>query len=156
MGKILCATRGGEASYHTQDAVIALAKEQGDVLVFLYIVDTDFISKTEYAVRPDVVTTEMENLGKFLLAMACERAASQGVEATPCIKHGKFASALKEAAVEKGVSLVALGRPAGKDSRFQLANLEKLAAEITRETNIETRIIQDTQDAAQDITPDTT
>jgi len=141
MGKILCATRGGEASYRTQDAVIALAQERGDALVFLYVVDTDFISRTEYAVRPDVVATEMENMGQFLLTMACERADNQGVEATACIKHGKLTTALKEAAVEQGVSLVALGRPAGGDSRFQLAGLEKLAAEITEETGIEARII---------------
>ena len=141
MGKILCATRGGEASYRTQDAVIALAQEQGDTLVFLYVVDTDFISKTERAVRPDVVATEMERMGEFLLAMACERAEKQGVKATPCVKHGQLDAALKEAAVEEGVSLVALGRPAGEESRFQLTSLEKLATDITEETGIETRII---------------
>ena len=141
MGKILCATRGGEASYRTQDAVMALAQERGDSLVFLYVADTDFLGYTERAVRPDVVATEMENMGEFLLAMACERAANQGVEATPCVKHDDLAAALKEAAVEQGVSLVALGRPAGEKSRFQLDSLEKVAANITEETGIETRII---------------
>ena len=141
MGKILCATRGGEASYRTQDAVIALAKEQGDAVVFLYVVDTEFISKTERAVRPDVVATEMENMGEFLLTMACERAEKQGVEAHYCLKRGQLAEALKEAAVEQEVTLVALGQPAGEQSRFQLASLEKLAADITAETEIETRII---------------
>jgi hypothetical protein len=38
MGKTLCATRGGEASYRTQDAAIALAKERGDELVFLSLI----------------------------------------------------------------------------------------------------------------------
>jgi len=141
MGKILCATRGGEASYRAQDAVSALAQEQGDSLVFLYVVDTDFLGYTEHAVRPDVVATEMENMGEFLLAMACERADKQGVEAIYCVKHDELAAALKEAAVEQEVTLVALGRPAGEKSRFQLADLERLAAEITEETGIETRII---------------
>jgi nucleotide-binding universal stress UspA family protein len=141
MGKILCATRGGEASYRTQDAVIALAKEQNDSLVFLYVVDTNFISKTERAVRPDVVATEMEHMGEFLLAMACERAEKQGVQATPCVKHGQLDAALKEAAVEEGASLVVLGRPGGEESRFQLASLEKLAADIFEETGAEARII---------------
>ena len=36
MGKILCATRGGAESYRTQDAVIELAKDQGDSIIFLY------------------------------------------------------------------------------------------------------------------------
>lgn len=141
MGKILCATRGGEASYRTQDAVIGLAQEQGDSLVFLYVVDTDFLGYTERAVRPDVVATELEHLGEFLLAMACERAQNQGVEAFFCVKRGRLADALKEAAVEQGVNLVALGRPAGEESRFLLSSLEKLAADITAETGIETRII---------------
>jgi nucleotide-binding universal stress UspA family protein len=141
MGKILCATRGGEASYRTQDAVIALALEGGDSLVFLYVVDTDFLGFTERAVRPDVVATEMEHMGEFLLAMACEKANAQGVETDYCVKRGKLDVALKEAAVERGVSLVALGRPAGEESRFQIAGLEKLAAEIAQETGIEARII---------------
>jgi nucleotide-binding universal stress UspA family protein len=141
MGKILCATRGGEASHRTQDAVIALAQEQGDSIVFLYVLDTDFLGYTARAVRPDVVAREMEHMGEFLLTMASERAEKQGVEATFFIKQGQLADALKEAAVEKDVTLVALGRPAGEESRFQLASLEKLAAEITEETGIEARII---------------
>jgi len=141
MSKILCATRGGEASYRTQDAVIALAKEQGDTILFLYVVDTDFLGYTERAVRPDVVAAEMENMGEFLLTMACERANKQGVEAVSCIKHGKLPPALKEAAVEHGASLIVLGSPSGQESRFQLTGLEDLAAEILEETEIETRIV---------------
>ena len=34
MGMILCATRGSEASYPTQDTVIALTKDQGENLFF--------------------------------------------------------------------------------------------------------------------------
>ena len=141
MGKILCATRGGEASYRTQDAVIALAKEQDDALVFLYVVDTEFINKTERAVRPDVVATEMEHMGEFLLAMACERAENEGINAALCVKHGKLAAALKEAAVENEVSMIAFGRPAGEESRFLLDDLQKLASEITEEIGIDTYII---------------
>jgi nucleotide-binding universal stress UspA family protein len=141
MGKILCATRGGEASHRMQDAVIALAQEQDDSIVFLYVLDTDFLGYTERAVRPDVVAMEMEHMGEFLLVMACERAKKQGVEATFCVKRGQLADALKETAVEQDVTLVALGRPAGEESRFQLTSLEKLAAEITEETGIKARII---------------
>jgi nucleotide-binding universal stress UspA family protein len=141
MGKILCATRAGEASYRMQDAVIALAKEQDDAVVFLYVLDTDFLAYTERAVRPDVVATELEHMGEFLLAMACERAEKQGVMASFCVKRGKLADALKEAAVEQEVTLVALGRPAGEESRFQLESLQELADEIRQETGIETCII---------------
>jgi len=141
MGKILCATRGGEASYRTQEAVIALAQAQDDSIVFLYVLDTDFLDYTERAVRPDVVATELEHMGEFLLAIACERAEKQGIDATSCVKHGKLADALKETAVEQEVTLVALGRPAGEESRFQIEGLQKLADEITAETGIEAQIV---------------
>jgi len=141
VGKILCATRGGEASFRTQDKVIDLAREQGDTLVFLYVVDTQFLDYTAHPVRPDVVMREMEHMGEFLLIMASERAGQQGVESTFSVKHGPLAEALKETAVEEEVSLVALGRPAGEESRFQLAGLEQLSAAITEDTGVETRII---------------
>jgi nucleotide-binding universal stress UspA family protein len=141
MGKILCGTRGGEASYDTQDAAIALAKERGDELLFLFVVDTYFLNKTARAVRPDVVAEEMSHMGEFLLAMAQERAQKQGVVAAYVIRRGKLRDELKAAAREEGVDLVVLGQPAGKGSAFVPADLEAFAAEIETETGVEARII---------------
>ena len=141
MGTILCATRGGEASYRTQDAAIALAQERGDGLVFLYVVDIRFLNKTERAVRPDVVTAEMEKMGEFLLAMAQERVQKQGVEARYVLRHGDLRPELKAAAREEAVDLVVLGRPAGAESAFALADLEAFAAEIEAETGVKARIL---------------
>jgi hypothetical protein len=140
MKKILCATRGGEASKRTQEAVIAKAKEEGATVLFLFVVDIEFLKLTARGVRPDVVATEMEHMGEFLLAMACERAAAQGVEAEMCVRHGSLVEALKSAAREEGADAIAFGRPAGPESSFALADLERLAAEI-RETGIETHIV---------------
>jgi nucleotide-binding universal stress UspA family protein len=141
MGMILCATRGGEASYRTQDAAIALAQERGDELLFLYVVDIGFLDKTERAVRPDVVTAEMEKMGEFLLAMAQERAQKQGVAASYVLRHGDLRRELKAAARDEVVDLVVLGQPAGTGSAFVSADLEAFAAEIGAETGVETRII---------------
>lgn len=141
MKKILCATRGGEASRRTQDAVIAMAKEEGAVICFLYVVDVEFLKLTARGVRPDVVATEMERMGEFLLALACERAAEQGVEAEMCLRHGSLVEALESAAQEEGVSAIAFGRPAGPESSFSLTDLEELAARIEQDTGIETRIV---------------
>jgi len=118
MGKILCATRGGEASYRTQDAAIVLAKERGDELLFLFVVDTHFLDKAGRAVRPDVVAEEMGHMGEFLLAMAQERAQKQGVAADYLLRRGEFRDELKAAAREEGVGLVVLGRPSGAESAF--------------------------------------
>jgi nucleotide-binding universal stress UspA family protein len=141
MGKILCATRGGEASYRTQDAAIALAQERGDELLFLYVVDVGFLSKTARAVRPDVVTAEMEKMGEFLLIMAQERAQQQGIAAGYVLRHGDFRDELKAAAREEVVDLVVLGRPVGTGSAFVPADLEAFAVEIEAETGVKARII---------------
>jgi nucleotide-binding universal stress UspA family protein len=140
MNKILCATRGGEASYRTQDAVIAKAKEEGASLLFLYVVDLEFLKQTTRGVCLPVMQQEMERMGEFLLVMACERAAGQGVEAQPILRPGPLVEALKDAARQEDVTMVALGRPA-EESRFQLSKLEQLAEEIERDTGVETRII---------------
>jgi hypothetical protein len=140
MGKILCATRGGEASYRTQDAAIALAKEQGYALVFLYVVDLRFLDKARAPLVVDV-EGEMAKMGEFLLLMAKERAAEQGVAAETMWRKGNVSEVLKHLAREEGVSLVVLGRPAGAESAFELAGLRALSAEIEAETGVETRII---------------
>ena len=141
MGTILCATRGGDASYRTQDAAIALAKERGDELLFIYVVDIRFLDKTARAVRPDVVTAEMEKMGEFLLAMAQERAQKQGVKARYMLCHGDLRDELKTAACGEAVDLVVLGQPAGAESAFTLADLEACAAEIEAEAGVEACII---------------
>jgi nucleotide-binding universal stress UspA family protein len=141
MGKILCATRGGEASYRTQDAAIALAKECGDELLFLFVVDTHFLDRAGHAVRPDVVAEEMSHMGEFLLAMAQERAQRHSVAATYLLRRGEFRDELKATACEEGVDLVVLGQPAGTGSAFAPADLEAFAAEIESETGVDTRII---------------
>ena len=42
---ILCATRGGEASHHTQERAIELAKERTAKLVFIFVYDTRFLEQ---------------------------------------------------------------------------------------------------------------
>jgi len=140
MGKILCATRGGEASYRTQDAAIALAKERGDTLLFLYVVDLRFLDKTAAPIVVDV-GNEVAKMGRFLLLMAKERATEQGVEADTICRQGTVPEELKNAAREEGVSLVVLGRPVGEESVFKLAGLEAFATEIEAQTGVETVIV---------------
>lgn len=143
MGKILCPTRGGEASYRTQDAAIAMAKERTDELLFLYVVDLEFLSKTERAVRPDVVAREMMHMGEFLLTMAQERARKQGVEAGYVLRQGDVRAEIKAAAVEEGATMVVLGQAVGDEPEcaFAPASLVELAEEIEAETGIEARVV---------------
>jgi nucleotide-binding universal stress UspA family protein len=140
MGKILVATRGGEESYRTQDQAIALAKERGDTLLFMYVVDTHFLDKTAASVVVDV-EQELTRMGEFLLLMAKERAEEQGVTAETLSREGEMREELMNAAMEGQVSLVVFGRPIGEQSRFALADLEAFAAEVTSETGVDARII---------------
>ena len=141
MKKILCATRGGEASLRTQDAVIDMAQEEGAIILFLYIVDVEFLRLIARGVRHDVVSTELEHMGEFLREMACERAAAQGVVAESCLRHGPLIEALESAAREEGADAIAFGRPAGPQSSFSLTDLEALTAQIEEDTGIKTYIL---------------
>jgi nucleotide-binding universal stress UspA family protein len=143
MGKILCPTRGGEGSHRTQEAAIAMARERGDELVFLYVVDLDFLDKTERAVRPDVVAEEMRHLGEFLLGIAQERAQNEGVEAGAVLREGHVRTEIMAAAVEEGATLVVLGQAQEHDetSHFEPERLFKLAEQIEADTGIEVRVV---------------
>ena len=143
MGKILCPTRGGEGSYRTQDAAIAMAREQGHELVFLYVVDLDFLNKTERAVRPDVVAEGMKHLGEFLLSMAQERARNQGWDAEYVVREGDVRTEIKAAAVEQEATMVVLGQSTEDDPTcsFDPGMLFKFAEEIKTGTGIETRVV---------------
>ena len=140
MGKILCATRGGEASLHAQNSAIALAKERGDELVFLYIIDLKFLDKTAAPIMVDV-ENELAQLGNFLLLVAKERAREEGIRTEALCRKGSVRTEIKKAAQEIGATLVLLGRPEEGSSAFQLSNLQAFADEIMAETGIETRIV---------------
>jgi nucleotide-binding universal stress UspA family protein len=140
MAKILCATRGGAASYRAQDAASKLAGERGDELLFLYVVNIQFLDKTARAVRPDVVEAEMEKLGEFLLEMARERAAEQGVSADVVLRHGVLPEELAAVAIEQQVDTIVLGKPA-EGGVYALEELESFADEIELKTGIQTLIL---------------
>ena len=140
MGVILCATRGGEASFRTQTAAIELAKERNDELAFLYVVDLNFLDKTA---APIVVNVENEisQMGEFLLLVAKEQAVEQGVKTRTLTRKGNLRDEIKKAALDSAATLVILGRPAGEASAFELSSLKAFVEEIETETGIETQIV---------------
>jgi len=143
MGKILCATRGGEASIQTQDAAIDKAKETGDELIFICIYDVEFLAHAKYNLRSDVVTDELDRMADFLMAMAIDRAKQQEVNARCVIRQGVFRTELVTVAREEQVTLVILGRPAGDSSNFRLERLQELTEELEKETRIPFCILPD-------------
>ena len=140
MGLILCATRGGEASYRTQQAAIAMAKEHGDEIVFLYIIDLRFLNKTAAPIVVNI-ENELDQMGRFFLLMAKERAIEEGVEVRTIIRNGIVKKEIINAVLDEDATLVVLGRPAGKQSAFQTSSLETFAAEIERVTKASTILV---------------
>jgi nucleotide-binding universal stress UspA family protein len=134
MGLVLCATRGGEASIPTQQKAIALAKEKGYALAFLYVADSSFLNKTAAAVVVDV-DEELVNMGEFLLTMAVERASEKGVSAEAVIRTGIVREVLPQVSNELGATLIVLGRPAGESSPFRESEFEKFIAWLQEETD---------------------
>jgi nucleotide-binding universal stress UspA family protein len=136
MGKILCSTRGGDASIRTQEAAIRRAKAEGDELVFFYAFDMEFLVQADFVVRSDVVLDEMDKMAHFLMSMAVERAQKEAVEARYVIRHGRFVEELKAAIEEEEATLVVLGRPADDRSAFDPHRLEELAQSVEAETGV--------------------
>lgn len=139
MPYILCATRGGEESLCAQEEAIKRAKESGDTLLFLYVIDLRFLDKIAAPIVVDV-EDEVSDMGDFLLLVAKERASEQGVNAEVISRKGKVREEIKKIATEEDVSLVILGRPCGDESAFQLAELQKFSDEIESETGVKTEI----------------
>ncbi|MGD2027631.1 MAG: universal stress protein [Anaerolineales bacterium] len=140
MSLILCATRGGESSYRTQQAAIALAKERGDEILFLYVLNLDFLDKTAAPIVVDI-ESELAEMGRFFLLMATERAAQQGVSVRTAIRKGAVREEIIQSVAEEDAVLVVLGRPTGKQSAFEMESMEAFAAEIERVTGAETVLV---------------
>ena len=140
MGLIICATRGGEASYNTQKAAIELAKERGDEIAFLYIIDLRFLNKTAAPIVVDI-EHELEQMGRFFLLMAKERAEEHGIQAQTLIRKGNVRDEIKNASIETGASIAVLGRPAGELSSFQIESLEALANEVEEEIGVKVVLV---------------
>lgn len=136
MTKILCPTRGGQASYPNQDFAIELAKEKGAELLFLYVSSVRFLGKTASPVVVDV-QKEIDEMGEFLLAMAQERAGKSGVQADIVVRHGEFQDVLEEVIQENQVRMVVLGTSA-QDTGFTTQDyMEELSAMLSSKTGVE-------------------
>jgi nucleotide-binding universal stress UspA family protein len=140
MAKILCATRGGEASYRTQDAAIALAKERGDELVFLFVADISFLNQTAAPLVVDI-ETRLVKMGQFQLTIAKERARERGLETQIMVRQGRLRAELVAAAKALDAELIVLGRPLDREAVFDDTALEALASGLQAVTGAEVRIL---------------
>ena len=140
--KILCLTRGGEASYPNQDGAIAIAKDQDEELLFLYITSVQFL---DYSAAPKVVDieSELDEMGEFLLVMAQERARKAGVVADILVRRGNFTEVLKDVVQEYPIETVILGSSTGDTGVITEEYISEITEEISREYDVEFIILMD-------------
>lgn len=142
MTTILFPTRGGEASYPNQDCVIALAREEEARLIFMYVADVRFMN---LMARPAVVDLqeELEEMGAFMVAMAQERAADQGVQAETTVRRGVFRQALKDVIAEEGITLLAIGAPTEATGVTTPDYRQSLIRDLIEETGIDVIVLDE-------------
>ena len=142
MGPIVCATRGGEASRRTQEKAIALARERGAPLVFLFVADTNFAQPSNSSLA-DALADELERLGRGLLYIARSRAEEQDVSAEMVVRHGAVRQAIEDFLREVHASALVLGAPGtGSEKKtFSPGELPRFAQEINSSTGVEVIVV---------------
>lgn len=135
MGGIVCAIRGGPHSQPTITRSIGLARETGQPLYFLYVVNLDFLSHTT-STRVHTISGEMHQMGEFILLMAQDVAARQGVEAEGVIRHGNVGEEIIALCHELEAKYLVLGRPKAEreDTVFTRELLQQFVARTEEQT----------------------
>lgn len=154
MATILYPTRAGDTSHLNQDRVIALAREQGAKLVLLYVSNVRFLDHIAGPVKLDLLETELDHLGEFLLAMVQERAEKILPEVESVIRKGDFRQALKEAIQEYDVTAVVLGNPSQDTPITTQEHIAELAQFMLAESSVEVFVVDDGQIVAHYRRPD--
>jgi nucleotide-binding universal stress UspA family protein len=144
---ILCPTRGGASSRPNQEKAIALAKERGADILFLYVSNVQFLGLLASPVVVDI-ETELDEMGEFLLTIAQERAEKAGVHAEALVKRGVFRQVLRSIIQDYPVGAVVLGSSQESSSLITPAYTEALGKEISQETGVEFIVVQDGEIAA--------
>ena len=142
MATILRPTRGGEGSNANQDWAIALAKERDADLLLLYVSNVHFLDRVAGPVLVDIAA-ELDEMGKFLLAIAQERAEQAGVQAKTLVLRGVFREALAQVLNEHPeITTVVLGAAVEGTSVTPAGYLEDLVPWCHAEFGIEVIVVR--------------
>ena len=135
MPGIVCAVRGGPASQPTIAKAIVVAQETGLPLYFLYVVNLDFLSQTPTS-RVHTISQEMHQMGEFILLMAQETAARQGISADGVVRRGNVGEELIGLCHELEADYLVLGKPKieQEDTVFTQELLHQFVARTEEQT----------------------
>jgi len=125
MGSVLCVTRSGEGGIRAQKKAIRIAKDRGDALVFLYVVDSSFLNKSAAAVVVNIKGI-LESMGRFFMSVAIERALAENVEAESLVRYGVLREVLPNVVSEIDATTIIIGHLTGGPSCFERAEMDKV------------------------------
>jgi nucleotide-binding universal stress UspA family protein len=135
MSGIVCAIRGGPDSQVTIAEAIALARETGLPLYFLYVVNLDFMSHTT-STRVHTISEEMHQMGEFILLAAQAQASAQGITAEGVVRRGSVAQEIVALCLDLAARYLVLGRP--QFQKEESVFTKDLLAQFIRETEEQT------------------
>jgi nucleotide-binding universal stress UspA family protein len=124
MSGILCAIRGGPSSRPTIATSIQLARETGEIIYFLYVVNLDFMTHSSSS-KTNHISQELHDMGEFILLSAQEQATEAGAQAEGVILKGRVVDEIISYCEEQNPMYVILGRPE-EESEHNLLSLERL------------------------------
>jgi nucleotide-binding universal stress UspA family protein len=135
MSGIVCAVRGGPASRPTIEKAIALAKNSGLALYFVYVVNIDFLDHTIIS-RVQTISKQMQQMGEFILLTARANASSKGIEAQGVVRHGNVPAEISAQCHEVQADYLVIGRPQFhlEDSLFTEALLDEFIQRVEEQT----------------------
>lgn len=150
MNSIVCATRAGEGSRAVQKAAIALAKETGQHLVFLYIVESRIYDGLEEPMRP-IVRAELYWLAKTLLRIAGNRAKEADLQPSLIIREGNVQDEISAVVKNVDASCLMLGAPRHRQANtFGEQAIIDFAKSIQQATGVNVQIEWPKEAAAYD------
>ena len=132
MSGIICAIRGGPSSQPTIATSIELARESGETIYFLYVVNLDFLTHSSSS-KTNHISKEMCEMGEFILLSAQEQASGENVSSEGVIREGQVEEVILAFCEELNPAYVVLGRPQEEQENNLLSNerLNDFADRIT-------------------------
>ena len=146
MSGIVCAIRGGPASQPTISRAITLAQETSQKILFLYVVNLDFLERT-WSSRTHTITKELRQMGEFILLTAEVQAQQQGVSAEGVIREGKVRDEIILLCQETHADFVVLGIPKGdhEHNAFTAERLKQFTQSIEESSGAKAILAEDTE-----------
>lgn len=132
--QVVCAVRGGPESGETVKRAIALALESGATLTFFHVLDAEFVGHATHGTLR-VVYHELQEMGKFVMLILCDRARARGVAHVDYIlREGNVLAQLRTLATDTPADALVIGRPTKSSTKnlFKIDQMDALVAELVQ------------------------